>query len=282
MAAAGIDRILVTFPLVGEAKWRRAARLAHEISLSVTADSVPALEGLSGALGGRASVQVMIDCDVGRWRTGVADAATALTLAGAIERLPGLSLGGLFTHPTPPQAPLWFAAVRELFASASIEIPAVSLGGSLTAYDAAPVDDIPTELRVGTYAYGDRACLAAGITPLGDCAMRILATVVSTPTPERAILDAGSKTLTSDPAEGVDDGRYGTILDEPRARLTMLSEEHGHVDCSDCPGALVVGQVIEVLPNHACGVTNLHSTVDLHRSGYQLGSTPVAARGTVR
>ncbi|MGV1046983.1 MAG: alanine racemase [Solirubrobacterales bacterium] len=282
MAASGIDRILVTFPLVGEPKWRRAARLAGEVELSVAADSAHSLEGLSAALGAGHVVEVLIDCDIGRWRTGVPGPDAALELARLAERLPGLRFAGLFTHPSPAGAAEWVDQARRLFETAGIEIPMVSLGGTLTAYETEPLAGIPTELRVGTYAYGDRACLEAGITPLEDCAMRIRATVVSTPAPERAILDAGSKTLTSDRAEGVDDAAFGMILGHPEARLAMLSEEHGHVDLAAAPGSLEVGEIVELLPNHACGVTNLHSVVQLHRSGEYVGPVAVAARGRSR
>jgi D-serine deaminase-like pyridoxal phosphate-dependent protein len=283
MAAAGIEQILVTFPLVGEPKWTRAARLAREIELAIALDSDQALEGVAAAAAtSRAEVAVLVDCDIGRWRTGVPDPARALELAQLAERLPGVRFGGLFAHPWPEEAAAWVAEARGLFAADGVEIPLVSLGGTLEANHAKPLEGIATELRAGTYAYGDRACLSAGVTPLEDCAMRIRATVVSTPTPERAILDTGSKTLTSDNAEGVDDGLFGTILDQPGALLTMLSEEHGHVDLTGAPGSLQIGQTVELLPNHACGVTNLHDVVQLHRSDQYVGSIEVAARGRIR
>jgi D-serine deaminase-like pyridoxal phosphate-dependent protein len=282
MAAAGVGPILITFPLVGDAKWRRAARLAREVHLSVTADSLVAVEGLSSALDAGAEVGVYVDCDVARWRTGVPSAVAAVDVALAVERLPGLRFAGLFTHPTPLNAGDVFGEIRDAFDGTGLSIPAISVGGTLTAYGHAPADAMATELRAGTYVYGDRSCLAAGVTPEADCAMRVVATVVSTPADDRAILDAGSKTLTSDAAEGVDDGLFGLVVDEPSARLTMLSEEHGHLDLSACPGAFAVGQTVEIIPNHACGVTNLHDHVDLHRSGGPTTVAAVAARGQVR
>lgn len=282
MSAAGLDDILISFPLVGAAKWERAARLAREIKLEVATDSALSIEGLAAAAAGRSEVGILVDCDVGRWRTGVESPAAALELARLAAGLPGVRFAGLFTHPWPSAAADWFAEAEEAFAGAGLEIPRLSLGGTVEAAAAAPLAGASTELRAGTYVYGDRACIAAGVSRREDCAMRIQATVVSTPSTQRAVLDAGSKTLTSDPADGLDDGLFGEIVDLPEARIAMLSEEHGHVDLSACPGALEVGQIVELLPNHACGVTNLHDSVELHRSGEPLGPIAVAARGRIR
>jgi D-serine deaminase-like pyridoxal phosphate-dependent protein len=139
-----------------------------------------------------------------------------------------------------------------------------------------------TEVRAGTYVYGDRSCIANGSVPLEDCALRIRATVVSRPTATRGILDSGSKTLTNDPAEGVDGEDRGLIVEYPEARLYALSEEHGHVDFGACPTQPPVGEVVTIVPNHACGCTNLHDEVVVHRGGRIVGVWPVAARGRLR
>jgi D-serine deaminase-like pyridoxal phosphate-dependent protein len=139
-----------------------------------------------------------------------------------------------------------------------------------------------TEVRAGTYVYGDRSCIANGSVPLEDCALRVRATVVSRPTAERGILDAGSKTLTNDPAEEARGGGHGLIVEYPDARLYALSEEHGHVDLSACADRPEVGEVVTVIPNHACGCTNLHDEVAVHRGGRLVGFWPVAARGKLR
>ncbi len=124
-----------------------------------------------------------------------------------------------------------------------------------------------TEVRAGTYVYGDRSCIANGSVPLEDCALRVRATVASRPTPERGILDCGSKTLTNDPAEETDSIGRGLIVEYPEARIYALSEEHGHVDFSACDSRPEVGEVVTIVPNHACGCTNLHDEVVVHRGG---------------
>ncbi len=139
-----------------------------------------------------------------------------------------------------------------------------------------------TEVRAGTYVYGDRSCIANGSVPLTDCALRVRATVVSRPTPDRAILDSGSKALTNDPAEEAAGGGHGLVVEYPDARIYALSEEHGHVDVGACPTAPEVGEVVTIIPNHACGCTNMHDEVVVHREGRIVGVWPVAARGKLR
>ena len=107
----------------------------------------------------------------------------------------------------------------------------------------------------------------------------MLATVVSRPTDTRAILDAASKSLTSD-LLGLTG--HGTILGFPAARITGLSEEHGHVDLGSCPTRPQIGDKVQIVPNHACRVSNLVDRVIFHRSGVVLRAQMVAARGTVQ
>ena len=106
----------------------------------------------------------------------------------------------------------------------------------------------------------------------------MLTRVVSRPTEDRAILDAGSKSLTSD-LLGL--SGYGAVLDYPEAVIAGLSEEHGHVDLSACARRPSVGDLVRVVPNHACPVSNLVDVVHFHRAGEVVESLPVAARGCV-
>ena len=136
-----------------------------------------------------------------------------------------------------------------------------------------------TELRVGTYAYHDRATVAAGAATLDDCALHVVATVVSRPTPDRAVIDAGSKTLSSDLVAPEAGRGYGLLLDYPEAVITRLNEEHGTIDLSACATKPALGERLRVLPNHVCVVSNLHDAVVMVRDGRVEGTVPVAARG---
>jgi D-serine deaminase-like pyridoxal phosphate-dependent protein len=136
-----------------------------------------------------------------------------------------------------------------------------------------------TEHRAGTYIYNDVMMVTAGAASWDDCAMKVRATVVSRPTPKRAILDAGSKVLTYDQyfAKG-----YGRIVEYPDATVTGLSEEHGMLDISACKRLPEVGEVVSVIPNHCCAVTNMMDEVYAVRRGKVEAAWPVAARGKVR
>ena len=175
----------------------------------------------------------------------------------------------------PPGTRAWLGRALDLIG----EVETVSVGGTPTARSAHELG-IATELRVGTYVYGDRACIANGTAQLEDCALRVLATVVSAPTRDRVILDAGTKALTSDPAAGAEG--HGFIVEYPEADVRTLNEEHGIVDVSRCERPPRIGEQVSVVPNHACGTTNLYDEVVLHRGGAVVSTVRIRARGRIR
>src|SRR5262245_31145469 len=238
MAAAGLDDILITFPLIGGAKAERTAALASEVKISVVGDSPAVAHNLSPTLAREgAEVDFLVECDTGFRRTGVQSAAEAAELAELVDSLPGLRFAGLMTYPTLPDLTNpWLRAAREEVERRGLRVAQVSAGGTPTAFVNHDADEV-TEVRAGVYVYGDRSCVANGSVPLEDCALRVRATVVSRPTPDRAILDCGSKTLTNDPAEDVAGGGHGLIVEYPEAAVYSPHEEHGHVDVSACPEA---------------------------------------------
>jgi D-serine deaminase-like pyridoxal phosphate-dependent protein len=250
--------------------------------MSVAADSAVVALGLSAALG-RAGVEVgfLVECDTGFNRTGVQSPEAAADLAELVDSLPGLRFDGLMTYPTLPETGPRLRAAMEQIRARGLEVRTVSAGGTPTLFTNHEVPEV-TEVRAGTYLYGDRSCIANGSVPLEDCALRVRATVVSRPTADRGLLDSGSKTLTNDPAEEASGGGHGLIVEYPEARIYVLSEEHGHVDFSACAGRPEVGEVVTVIPNHACGCTNMHDDVVVHRGGRVVGTWPVAARGKLR
>jgi D-serine deaminase-like pyridoxal phosphate-dependent protein len=128
------------------------------------------------------------------------------------------------------------------------------------------------------YVYGDRYTVTSGAMKLEDCAFKILATVVSRPTSDRGILDAGSKSLSSD-LLGLDG--HGLILEYPEARIAALSEEHGHVDFSRCSRRPSIGERVTVLPNHCCTASNMFNQVHAVRADQVEHIWSVQARGYV-
>ena len=136
---------------------------------------------------------------------------------------------------------------------------------------------VATEYRPGTYAYNDRSLVARGVCDWDDCALTVLATVVSVPSGNRAIIDAGSKALTSD-LLGL--AGYGHVLGRPDIAIDQLSEEHGRL-ISAGPIGLAVGDRLRIVPNHACVVSNLFDTVHVLEVGKPVAVWPVVARGKV-
>jgi D-serine deaminase-like pyridoxal phosphate-dependent protein len=276
MADAGLDDILISFPLVGAAKAERLASLARRITVSVVGDSAAVASGLAPVLAREGlEVDFLVECDTGNARTGVQSPEEAAELAALVARLDGLRFAGLMTYPTLPESGPWLRAAREAVEREGLAVERISGGGTSTARQTHEVAEV-TEVRPGTYIYGDRACIANGSVPLEDCGLRVIATVVSTPTATRAILDAGSKTLTSDLAAGTTG--YGYLVEHPEAEVYKLNEEHGHVEVSGCE----VGERVTIVPNHACGAVNMHDEIVFHRGGEIVETLSIAARGKLR
>lgn len=279
MADAGIDDLFLTTNVLGPAKLARLGAVARRSKLAVVADSETVVDAVAGAAkAAGAKITVLVECDTGGGRCGLSAPAAIAALAGRIARTENLAFGGLMTYPAAGkrlESEQVLVAAIAACEAAGLAVPVVSTGGSPDMWKddgLAPV----TEYRAGTYIYNDRSLVARGSTTIEQCAMTVLATVVSRPTPDRAILDAGSKALTSDllGLEG-----HGMILEHPEAVIYQLNEEHGLVDVSRCANPPKVGDRIHVVPNHTCVVTNLFDKLFIVADGRLAGALPVDARG---
>jgi D-serine deaminase-like pyridoxal phosphate-dependent protein len=281
MADAGLTDIILPYNIIGRDKLARLRALADRVTLAVTADSEAVVAGLSDTFAGRDwPLPVLVECDTGMGRCGVQEPRATTALARRISLAPGLTFGGLMTYPAAGrsvEANAWLAeAVAEL-ARAGLPATSVTTGGTPDLWRAHE-NSAATEYRPGTYIYLDRYQVAKGVGTEDDCALTVLTTVVSRPTPGRAIVDAGSKSLTSD-LLGMTG--HGVVVEAPLVFVAALSEEHGHLDCSADPGALTFGDRIRILPNHACVVSNLFDVVHLVSGDRVVDVLPVAARGRV-
>jgi D-serine deaminase-like pyridoxal phosphate-dependent protein len=281
-AEAGIEDILLTFNVMGAERLERLASLNERIAaLKVVADSETTVSGLSRHFAERRPLVVLVECDTGGGRCGVQTPTAAASLAASIARAQGLAFGGLMTYPpagAEAAVEAFFSAAIERLRAEGIDCPIVSNGGTPSLFNAHLVPSA-TEHRAGTYIYNDRSMIRAGECRLEDCAMHILATVVSRPTRDRAVIDAGSKALTSDLLGFTD---YGLVEAYPEALIAGLSEEHGVIDLSACAGARPeIGEVVRIVPNHTCVVSNLFDHMVFHRGGIVTRVEPVAARGLV-
>ena len=280
-AEAGVaDDILLTYNVVGEAKAERLIALAKRVKrLAVVLDNEIVARGLSAAARrADADIRFLVECDTGMGRNGVQSPEAAFGLAQLGMNLPRLHFEGLMTFPNGEKTGPFFERALSLFAGAGIPVPIVSGGGTPAL---SKVGDFPmlTEHRAGTYVYNDAMMVSAGAASWDDCAMHIRVTVVSRPTDTRAVLDAGSKVLTSDQYYVKD---YGRIFEYPQARIVSLSEEHAIVDLSASPERPEIGEIVHVIPNHCCVVSNMVDEVVGLRDGVVEVIWPVAARGKVR
>ena len=286
MVDAGTDDVLITYNVMGASKLARLRALAQRTAkLAVVADNAATVDGLSGAFADASRpLPVLVECDTGAGRCGVQAPRDALALARRIDAAPGLMFAGLMTYPPTgggAAVTAFVAETRTLLEGAGLPCPAVSSGGSPDMWRAHEVPGV-TEVRIGTYVYNDRSLVERGTCGPEDCALHVLATIVSVPAPARAVIDAGSKALTSD-LFGLDG--YGRVVGRDGVRIDFLSEEHGVLRWDDDSTPFAVGDRVRVLPNHACPVSNLFDAVWLVEDGDGNGATAVhevvAARGTV-
>jgi D-serine deaminase-like pyridoxal phosphate-dependent protein len=279
---AGVcDDLLLTYNIIGERKTDTLMELAARIKrLAVVADNETVLRGLSeaGQRHGR-DVQLLIECDTGFGRNGVQSPQAALDLARIALNLPRIAFEGLMVFPnTAPNTLEFFTKAIEIFGEAGIPLPVLS-GGGTPALNKLGDYPMMTEHRAGTYVYNDVMMVHSGVATWDNCAMQVRATVVSCPTADRAIIDSGSKVLTSDHYYVE---HYGRIVEYPGAFVAALSEEHGTIDLSQCKARPKVGEVVSVVPNHCCSVSNMNDEVHGVRNGVVEVVWPVAARGKVR
>ena len=279
MAQAGIEDIFLPYNILGETKLERLMQLARRTRLSVTADSDTTVRGLAAAARRAGlTLPVLVEFDTGLARCGVQSPAAAAALARTIAGAEGLHFGGLMTYPSNQHTGAFVRATRELLAADGIAIERISGGGTPQMWQAHQFPEV-TEHRAGMYIFGDRFTVGSGALTLDDCSFRVLATVVSRPTAERGILDAGSKTFSSD-LLGLDG--HGLILEYPEARLYQLSEEHGFVDFAACARRPAIGERVSVLVNHCCPVANLFNQLVGLRGDQVEVVWPVAARGMLQ
>jgi D-serine deaminase-like pyridoxal phosphate-dependent protein len=284
------DDLLVAYPPVGAARLERLARLPQEVRVSVAADDPAALEALAlAARIGQRPIGVRIEADLGMHRVGVATPEKAVSMARQIARFPMLRFDGLMFYPghiresVDAQDSALSALRRDL--SAYVEAltdagfpPAVVSGGSTpAAWRMHEVTGV-TEVRPGTYVYNDRTTAMMGACDWDDCALTVVATVVSVAVKGQAVVDAGTKALGREPLRAAGDG-FGALLDHPEVVVSRMSEEHGILDLSNTAWRPRLGDQVRIVPNHVCIVVHLFDELFGVRGHAVETRWPVAARG---
>jgi D-serine deaminase-like pyridoxal phosphate-dependent protein len=292
MAEEGIEDILIAFPLYGRAKLKRFAALAGRVRNAMVAfDDIEVAKGINDvgeSLGRR--IPVYIDIDTGLHRMG-RDPVTSVDHIVEIAKLPYIEVRGLMSHTghaynrdsdeerlaIAREDAILMNSTRELLEMRGIHVPEISIGASATARF---IKDIPhaTEMRPGMYVFNDRFVMDSGGATVEDCAVRVIATVVARPAPDRIIIDAGSKTLALDQFRH---GGHGLIVGHDNLVLRTLSEEHGTIQVNGSTD-LRIGDVIQIIPNHICPVINLADELYGFRDGKLEKIIPIKARGKNR
>lgn len=279
MAKAGVDDILIATNIIGAARSGRLAALQRRLPLKICADNPTTLAAYAeaGRTAGR-PVRVLVECDTGQKRAGVETPEEAVALAKMVRDDPWLEFGGLMFYPPLDGWPAtrdFLGTTRKGLASLNLVPDIISTGGTPNLVNLGQLDGA-TEHRSGTSIFNDRMMMAAGVAGLEDCALNIFTSVVSRAGDGRGILDAGSKTFTSDTGglEG-----FGLILEHPEARIHKMAEEHGFLDLSRCDQQPVVGDILRVVPNHVCVTVNMFDQLVAVRDNSIVDVLPVAARG---
>ncbi len=292
MSSAGIDDIFIAYALVGEMKMRRLTALAKRTpQLSIAVESVEAARQASDAFSEAGlELEVLIEVDLGAGRTGVLP-DEALLFADRVAEMPALEIVGVMGYAShfaysrrgdealiegAAEEARMIGAVAELLADEGHNMTRISGGSTPTAGRYQPNCGL-TEIRSGTYVFYDRNQVDIGSAPMEQVALSVLATVVSTPTPERAIIDAGTKGLSQQVGD-YSDG-YGWLPDVPGARVVKINDEHGFVDVTEAERPLVIGEKVLVIPPRAPTCLNLYDRIHAVRDGIVEDVWSITARG---
>jgi D-serine deaminase-like pyridoxal phosphate-dependent protein len=262
------DDVLVAYPLV-KAKLPRLRELAKTRGVKVAVDSAEIARDLQG-------IATLVEIDVGVGRTGAQSPEQAVEVAKSCSDFQGIFYWPSWLDEDGFKAAcVKIDAVLAALAGAGFEAKIVS-GGSTPGAAKTPLIPRTTEIRPGTYVFYDANSIDAQACVEADCALRVLTTVVSTAVPGQCVIDAGSKTLSSDMT--VSSGTFGFVAGRGWT-VRKLNEEHGYVEIH---GPAKIGEKVWVVPSHVCPTVNLHDEVWYGRDGRVEGSWKVAARGKVR
>ncbi len=294
MADAGFDDILVAYPIVGEQKLARLRALRDRARVQVSLDSIEVARGL-GSVGSAADpVEVLVEVDTGHHRMGRPPGEPTAALVAEVARVPGVEVVGLLSHAghayraepgdleaVAAREAADLTATAEACARAGVEIREISVGSSPTARAVAGTAGV-TESRPGTYVFNDVQQMRLGLAAERDCAARVVTTVVARPWEDRFVIDAGSKSLSSDGGDGPPFPGRGVLAGRGDLVLDFLTEEHGVGHVLPGGGDLAVGARLEVIPLHVCSCVNLFDTAAGMRDGRVERELVIAARGKVR
>lgn len=294
MAQSGIDDIYLSYMVVEESKLDRLIRISEKLDeFTTTVDTPGNIHPLQEAAERRdAVVDVILEFDIGLNRVGVSTVEEAVEMASLIEELPNLNFAGVMAYEAHvalsaeskadferlceeamDQTAEWIGQVE---AETGVSVDEVKVGGTSTSKFSGK-HDVVTEINPGMYPFNDVGELNRRDFEVDkeDCAVTVLTTAISSPTEDRTVVDAGSKSISMD-IQGLDPvPKFRDDISYGRA-----SEEHGYIDTSD--GTLDAGDRVEFITPHVCTTINLHDTLVGHRDGVVEEVWEIQARGKVK
>lgn len=290
MAAAGVQDILLAYPPVDRWRLQRIVALAASTRVVVSLDDLPTVISLDEACA-EADVEIgyLWEVDCGNRRCGTLPGQpTADLVCRAVEKSRRARYRGLMTFPGHAYGARDDRELRQIardevnavrsteeeLAQRGIVSPVLSIGSTPTAryLDGRAAG---MQLRPGNYVFNDATQVALGVAPVEACALTVLTTVISRPSADRVIFDAGSKALSSDRMTSRTDG-YGIVCGLPEVKIERLYEEHA---IARTDHQLEVGTRVRVIPNHACTAANLHASAFVVEDGSLVDTWSIAARG---
>lgn len=292
MVASGIEDIFITCEIVGAPKVSRLVELfRHHPHIRVAVDSVKGSTAINDALaasGIERPLQVLIDVNVGQNRTGVKPGEETLALARHIATLKHLDLIGFHGYEGHLQhvrgqqereancraAMSVLTSTADLLRANNFAIKVVTTGGTGTAEFCATSPGI-TEVQPGSFIFMD-ADYRNVVGSYFSNSLTILSTIISKPEPNRVVIDAGIKSLTTDSG-------FAEPKDLPGVTYTPNGDEHGSLSWEEGERkGLEIGDRVEMIPSHIDPTINLHDFYYAHRKGVIEEIWPVAGRGKVQ
>lgn len=295
MAEGGIQDIMITTPLVGAPKLERLRRLTHQVHVSIVLDSLEVAQAVSRmAQREGLCLETLVEIDTGLNRCGLLPGKPTIDFVKQLVRLSNLRFGGFKTaelqvyfqdsqrHVAEVERAVSDALLQtvEALEKEGIDVPNVCVGCTASASVVAGME-VVTEIHPGSYVFHSLDGVATGAATIDDCAMTILATVISRPAPERAVIDTGFKTLSLVTTKGFPGYGYVKPYGESVV-LERLYEEHGVLRLLGKPEQLRIGDLVEIIPCSCSAIPNLFDEMVVVRGNLVEETWPILARGKVQ
>ncbi|MFC1558916.1 alanine racemase [candidate division KSB1 bacterium] len=295
MAEAGIDDILIAYPIIGEEKVKNLMLLAEKAKISVALDSVTCAEAISKEAHNKGkTIGILTEVDVGMNRSGWQIGDELVEDAKRISGMKGLDFKGIMMFWGFIKTNIYAEKKKELekiqeyiqkaydlFDKAGIPIEIMSGVSTPTAFLSHTLKGL-TEIRPGTYVYNDLTIAGCGSAGLEDCALKVLTSAVSTTIPGQIMIDAGFKTMSCALLTSGDKAGYGRVFGDDQLYVNRMNEELGVIDISKSDSKFSVGDKLLIIPNHCCTTNNMHNEVYGIRNNKVELVWNIAARGKVR